>query len=169
MVVISNIPTIAFIVWHGLKIIIQFTGSNKKATDAFCEILKKRLQKHVALMKKVKLFVPGCVSEDLIHNREPTMGGLGLSFGYIENRKSNKEKQKIKYWISYLNGTCSVKLIGRLWKESNSHSSTCIHQTREDRSPEFSAGRDMGSLLWIHIQAIHEPGILRAASFGQCW
>jgi hypothetical protein len=104
VIVISNIPTIAFIVWHGMKIIIQFTGSNKKATDAFCDILKKRLQKHVMLMKRVKTFVPGCVSEDLIHNRDLSAGGLGLEFGYIENRKSNKEKQKIKYWISYLKG-----------------------------------------------------------------
>jgi hypothetical protein len=87
-----------------MKIIIQFSDSKKKATDEFCEILKTRLQLHVKLMKRVKFFAPGCVSEDLIHNREPKTGGLGLDFGYLENKKSNKEKQKIKYWISYLKG-----------------------------------------------------------------
>lgn len=55
-------------------------------------------------MKKVKPFTQGCVSEDLTHNRDPNVGGLGTKFGYIDNRKTNKEKQKIKYWISYLKG-----------------------------------------------------------------
>ncbi|KAI9205822.1 rab-GTPase-TBC domain-containing protein [Polychytrium aggregatum] len=97
----SQTSTIAITLWHKLKLLFQM-ASDKKSSDAFCDILKEKLQYHVHLMKLLKPFLLTCSSEDLINNREIVRGGLGLKFGYVELKKV-KERNKIKFWLAYFN------------------------------------------------------------------
>ncbi|KAJ3386874.1 hypothetical protein HDU92_002222 [Lobulomyces angularis] len=97
----SQNSTIALTVWHLMKFAVQMQ-SEKKDNDKFCEILKQKLQSHLDLMKMLKNFMLNCPSEDLLHDRETIKGGLGLKFGYIEDKKASKERQKLKYWIAYM-------------------------------------------------------------------
>lgn len=100
----ATAPTISLTLWHGTKILIVMNG-DKKAVERWSGVLKDRLQQHVGMMKGLKSFITTCASEDLLHDREPTTGGLGLKFGWIEKR-SGKERQKIKYWVGYMKGFC---------------------------------------------------------------
>ncbi|KAJ3214732.1 hypothetical protein HDU67_001323 [Dinochytrium kinnereticum] len=95
----AQTSTIAVTVWHQMKILFQIIGE-KKVSDQFSGILKERLQNHVASMRLLKPFLVTCVSEELVADKEPTQGGLGLKFGYLDSKKT-KEKNKLRYWVAY--------------------------------------------------------------------
>ncbi|KAJ3221518.1 hypothetical protein HK099_003430 [Clydaea vesicula] len=111
----SQNSTIALTVWHLMKFAVQMQ-SEKKDNDKFCEILKQKLQSHLDLMKMLKNFMLNCPSEDLLHDRETIKGGLGLKFGYIEDKKASKERQKLKYWIAYMKGEIWEVCSGSIFK-----------------------------------------------------
>ncbi|KAJ3086470.1 hypothetical protein HK102_013072 [Quaeritorhiza haematococci] len=122
--------TIAITVWHQLKMLFQLLGppsgggvsgavggvvaagvgasgvggglGDRKAADKFCEVLKNRLQAHVPFMKMLRPFLATCASEDLLHDRDVRVGGLGLKYGYVVDSKKIKEKNKMRYWMQYI-------------------------------------------------------------------
>ena len=83
--------TIAITARHNLKLLFAFAaGAEKSSVDAFCKVLRDRLQVHVDSMKKLKTFLATCSSEDLLAGRDPEAGsisGLGSVFGYVESKK----------------------------------------------------------------------------------
>lgn len=97
---ITNQNAISITLYHQLKIIVQFT-SDKPSSDSFCMSLKDLLKKHLELMKRVKDFVSSCASEDILIDKPVLNGGLGIKFDFIE-KHTQKDVQKIKYWINYM-------------------------------------------------------------------
>ncbi|KAL2918208.1 GTPase activating protein (GAP) [Polyrhizophydium stewartii] len=98
----SQTSTVAITARHQLKLLFQFTGERQQA-DKFCNSLKDRLQAHVAMMKRLKPFLTTCPSEDLLAGRDLQVGGLGVTYGYVDAKRQAQavEKSKLRYWISY--------------------------------------------------------------------
>jgi hypothetical protein len=96
----SQNSTVAITARHGLKFMFQLL-TEKANADAFCQVLKDRLQSHINAMKKLKDFFKTCPTEDLLAGREPNMVGLGSKYGYVD-AKRNAEKNRLKYWSTYM-------------------------------------------------------------------
>lgn len=89
---------LAITVWHQLQVIFQLMGDSK-TISAFMEVFKEKLTSQVSLMKRLKPFLLSTPSEELLSGKEtPTLGGLGMEFGYIDDKK---DKSKINYWLNY--------------------------------------------------------------------
>ncbi|KAI8851589.1 hypothetical protein BC829DRAFT_386413 [Chytridium lagenaria] len=97
----SQNSTIAITVWHQMKLLFQIIG-DKGIVDQFSATLKERLQSHVPNMKRLKSFLSSCVSEELVNDKEPTKGGLGFKYGYLDSKRlQQREKNKLRYWVAY--------------------------------------------------------------------
>jgi hypothetical protein len=84
--------------WHGLTLNVQLLADAHR-TDAFCEVLRLRLQSQVARMRLVKPFVKSFGSEMMMLNNGPKSAGLGAKYGYVEVK--SRDKSRLKYWQSF--------------------------------------------------------------------
>ncbi|KAJ1552603.1 TBC1 domain member 9 [Cladochytrium tenue] len=82
----AQVCTIAVTVWHQVKLLFQLNG-DRAAADRFCASLKDLLQSHVPLMKALKGFLLACPSEDLLADRDVKGTGLGVKYGYVDQRR----------------------------------------------------------------------------------